>query len=179
MNEIDTPENKGYDVSIIRPQINAADVQNRGKGIQADRLKAIKKGLVTLNTLELMAITIYRFQISKEDTEHNRQLTAAMCNEMTHYQDFLVKLYEYGFRPSPIRWAFGIVGFMIGFCSRILGKKAIFKTGIWVETKAVGHYAELLETIDWDADTRKVVEKNQADENGHINRWKKLLKTEM
>ena len=124
-----------------------------------------------------MAITIYRFQVSKEDTEHNRQLIAAMCNEMTHYQDFQVKLYEYGFRPSPIRWAFGIVGFMFGSCSRILGKKAILKTGIWVEAKAVGHYAELLETIDWDGDTRKVVQKNQADENGHINRWKKLLES--
>ena len=179
MSETDTPENNGFDISIIRPEINAADVQNRGKGMKADRLSAIKKGLVTLNTLELMAITIYRFQISKEDTEHNRQLIAAMCNEMTHYQDFQVKLYEYGFRPSPIRWAFGIVGFMFGFCSRILGKKAILKTGIWVETKAVGHYAELLETIDWDADTRKVVEKNQADENGHINRWKKFLESNM
>ncbi len=177
MSETDTPEDKGFDVSIIRPEINAADVQNRGKGMEAGRLSAIKKGLVTLHTLELMAITIYRFQISKEDTEHNRQLIAAMCNEMTHYQDFQVKLYEYGFRPSPIRWAFGIVGFMFGSCSRILGKKAILKTGIWVEAKAVGHYAELLETIDFDTDTRKVVEKNQADETGHINRWKKFLES--
>jgi ubiquinone biosynthesis monooxygenase Coq7 len=50
--------------------------------------------------------------------------------------------------------------------------------GIWVESKAVHHYAELLSTIDWDEVTRKIVEKNQADENGHINRWKKLLESE-
>jgi hypothetical protein len=30
--------------------------------------------------------------------------------------------------------------------------------------------------IDWDEDTRKVIEKDQADEDGHINKWKKLLK---
>ena len=47
-----------------------------------------------------MASTIYRFQITREDSELNRQLVAAMCNEMTHYQDFQVKLYEFGLRPS-------------------------------------------------------------------------------
>ena len=62
------------------------------------RLKGIKKGLLALHTLELMAVNIYRFQITKEDTELNRQLIAAMCNEMTHFQDFQVKLYEYGMK---------------------------------------------------------------------------------
>jgi len=98
-----------------------------------------------------------------------------MCNEMTHYQDFQVKLYEFGFKPSLIRWTYWIVGFIFGFGSRTLGKKAILKTGIWVETKAVQHYAELLETIDWDEDTRRIIEKDQADEDGHINKWRTLL----
>jgi ubiquinone biosynthesis monooxygenase Coq7 len=40
------------------------------------------------------------------------------------------------------------------------------------------HYAELLETIDWDEETRKVIEKDQVDEDGHINRWKKLLEAQ-
>ena len=129
-----------------------------------------------MHTLELMAQTIYRFQITGENCDLNRQLIAAMCNEMTHYQDFQVKLYEYGFKPSIIRWTYWCVGFSFGFFSRLLGRKAILKTGIWVETKAVHHYAELLKTIDWDEDTRKVIEKDQADEDGHINKWKKLLK---
>ena len=38
MSGIDTPEHSGYDVSIIRPEMNAADVQNRGKGMEAGRL---------------------------------------------------------------------------------------------------------------------------------------------
>ncbi|MHC4517741.1 MAG: demethoxyubiquinone hydroxylase family protein [Planctomycetota bacterium] len=166
---------RGYDISIIRPEMRSEDFQMRGEGFAPERLAAIKKGLRTLHTLELMAQTIYKFQITKEKSEVNRQLVAAMCNEMGHYQDFQVKLYEYGFRPSILRAAFWMVGVAFGLGSRLLGQKAIFKTGVWVESKAVHHYAELLETIKWDEETRKVVEKDQADEDGHINRWKALL----
>jgi len=141
------------------------------------RLKDIKKGLLTLHTLELMAVNIYKFQITKKPSEMNRQLIAAMCNEMTHFQDFQVKLLEYGFRPSILRWAYWIVGFVFGFGSRLLGARAILKTGIWVETKAVHHYDELLSSIDWDEDSRKIIEKDQADEYGHINRWRELLES--
>lgn len=168
-----------YDVSIIRPQLRSNNFKMRGRGMESERLGAIRKGLLTLHTLELMAMTIYRFQIIGDNSELNRQLITAMCNEMTHYQDFQVKLYEYGFKPSIIRGAYWIVGFMFGFCSRLLGKKAILRTAVWVEKKAVNHYAELLEKIEWDEETKKAIEKDQADEVGHINRWKKLLESEI
>ena len=166
-----------YDISIIRPQVRNEDVKLRGREMSSSRLKTIRKGLLTLHTLELMATNIYKFQITKKSGELNRQLIAAMCNEMTHYQDFQVKLLEYGFRPSKLRWAYWLVGFVFGFGSRLLGTKAILKTGIWVETKAVKHYDQLLNSIDWDEDTRRVIEKDQADEYGHINRWKNLLQS--
>ncbi len=171
----ETPADTKYDISIIRPQMRDEDFKMRGEGYPPERLATIKKGLRTLHTLELMAQTTYKFQLTREKSELNRQLVAAMCNEMGHYQDFQVKLYEYGFRPSILRPAYWMVGFAFGFGSRLLGKKAMFKTGVWVESKAVHHYAELLETIDWDDETRKVIEKDQADEDGHINRWKALL----
>jgi demethoxyubiquinone hydroxylase (CLK1/Coq7/Cat5 family) len=170
-----TQDKTYYDISIIRPQMCSEDFMMRGTGTEPAKLKAIKKGLLTLHTLELMAITIYRFQITRKSNELNRHLIAAMCNEMTHYQDFQVKLYEYGFRPGIFRWTYWIVGFTFGFLSRIMGTTATLKTGIWVETKAVNHYTELLDTIDWDQDTRRIIEKDQADEYGHINNWKKLL----
>jgi demethoxyubiquinone hydroxylase (CLK1/Coq7/Cat5 family) len=176
-NEQQKEEKSGYDISIIRPQMQSEDVELRGLEMSKSRLKTIKKGLLALHTLELMASNIYKFQIGKEPNELNHQLIAAMCNEMTHYQDFQVKLYEYGFRPGILRWAYWIVGFVFGFGSRILGTKAILKTGIWVETKAVHHYAQLLRSVDWDEDTRKIIEKDQADEDGHINRWKSLLRS--
>lgn len=149
-----------FDISIIRPMMIESDFKIRDKEMLSSRLRSIKKGLSTLHTLELMASNIYKFQITKERSEHNRELIAAMCNEMCHYQDFQVKLYEYGFKPSKMRWAFWIVGFVFGFGSRLLGKKATLKTGIWVENKAIQHYAELLENIEWDDDTRKVIEKD-------------------
>jgi len=168
-------DSPGYDASVIRPQMRIDDVAWRGRGLDAARLRAIKKGLTTLHTLETMAVSIYLNQISKEDSEHNRQLIAAMCNEMTHLQDFQVKLLEYGWRPSVLRWGYGVVGFAIGFFSRLMGRRAVLRTGVWVEAKAVRHYGELLETIEWDEETLKVVEKNRSDEQAHVERWRGLL----
>jgi ubiquinone biosynthesis monooxygenase Coq7 len=135
----------------------------------------IKKALRTFHSLEIMAVNTYRFQITTSDDPLNRELIAAMCNEITHVQDFTVKLYEYGLTPCLARWAWWLVGFVIGFGSRLLGKKAILKTGIFVETKAVHHYAELLAAADWDDDTRRIIEKDQADEDGHIQNWTRYL----
>ena len=168
-----------YDISVIRPQLSDTEVKPRGEDFPVERLKAIKKGLLTLHTLELMAQTIYKFQITKEKSELNRRLITAMCNEMTHYQDFQVKLYEYGFRPSIFRLAYWFVGFIFGYGSRLMGKRTVLKIGIWVETKAVHHYGRLLETIDWDDDTRAIIEKDQADEHGHIQHWKELLESNL
>ena len=165
-----------YDISIIRPQMRIDDFKVRGEDMPPAKLKAIKKGLLTLHTLELMASTIYKFQITSQKSDLNLQLIAAMCNEMTHYQDFQVKLFEYGWKPGKLRWGYWLVGFTFGLFSRIMGTKAILRTGIWVESKAVHHYGELLNTIDWDEETRRVIEKDLADENGHIARWKKLLR---
>ena len=94
---------------------------------------------------------------------------------MTHYQDFQVKLLEFGSKPSKLRWIYWIVGFALGSISKLMGSKAILKTGIWVEAKAVDHYDELLSSVDWDPETRRVIEKDQADEYGHISRWQKLI----
>ena len=164
-----------YDIAIIRPELRNEDIKFRAAEIPPPRLKAIRKGLLTLHTLELMAVSIYRYQITRKANELNRQLVAAMCNEMTHCQDFQVKLLEFGSKPSKLRWIYWIVGFALGSISKLMGSKAILKTGIWVETKAVDHYDKLLSSVDWDSGTRKVIEKNQADEYGHIDRWQKLI----
>lgn len=164
-----------HDISIVRPEIRSEQIKHRGQGFSLKRLSDIKKGLITLHTLETMAANIYKFQITSQKNKLNRDLMAAMVNEMTHMQDFQTKLYEYGFRPSKFRWAFWIVGFIIGYGSRMLGKKAVLKAGIWVETKAVEHYGELIKNIEWDEDTKKVLEKDLQDEQGHIDKWNKHL----
>jgi demethoxyubiquinone hydroxylase (CLK1/Coq7/Cat5 family) len=169
-------EKNNFDISIIRPEMRLGNFKPRGQGMPADRLRRIKEGLQTLHTLETMAVNIYKFQITRKDSELNLQLISAMGNEMTHLQDFQIKLYEYGFKPSKLRWLYWMVGFKFGLFSRLLGTKAILHTGIWVEKKAVRHYDVLLKEIDWDEETRKIIEKNQADEYGHIRRWGAFLK---
>ncbi len=164
-----------YDTSIIRPEMRAEQIKLRGEGWSSERRAAVKKGLRTLHTLEIMAANIYKCQITSKPCPLNRQLTAAMCNEMTHVQDFQTKLYEHGFTPSKLRWAYWMVGYVFGLGSRLLGARRLLKTGVWVETKAVHHYGQLLADIEWDEDTRAVIEKDRADEYGHIDYWKDLL----
>lgn len=161
--------------AVIRPQIRHEEIGFRGRQMSASRRKEIRRALRTLHSLEIMAVTIYRLQIGTAQTELNRQLIAAMCNEMTHMQDFQMRLYEYGMKPSVFRLFWLAVGIFFGLGSRLGGPKAILRMGIWVESKAVHHYSQLLEAADWDEPTRAVIAKDQADEKGHIQTWRRLL----
>ena len=164
-----------WDMSIIRPEMRFEDVMQRGVEFSASRLRKIGAALRKLHTVELMATTIYRYQITKADSQLNTYLIAAMCNEMTHLQDFQVKVYEYRRRPRLTRLAHWFVGFFIGRGSRMLGVGVMLRCNIWLEAKAVSAYQELLEKVDWDDETRVILEKNQADEVGHIARWQERL----
>ena len=164
-----------HDPSVVRTAVHIDEIRRRGENLSPQEGRTLRRALRTLHTLETMAVNIYRYQITAGPGELNRHLIAAMCNEMTHLQDFQVKLYEYGWKPSAARWMYWIVGLVFGFFSRMRGRTAILKMGIWVETKAVQHYGELLEGVPWDEDTRRIVEKNRADEQGHVTRWRQML----
>jgi ubiquinone biosynthesis monooxygenase Coq7 len=165
-----------YDTTIIRPEMRDEQVTPRGRGLDPGGRKAARKALQTLHALEIMAVTIYKCQITKDVTPLNTALTSAMSNEMTHMQDFQTRLYEYGFTPSKLRGRFWMVGYVFGLGSRLMGANRILKTGIWAESKAVEHYGVLLASADWDDETRAVIEKDRADEYGHIARWEGFLK---
>ena len=109
------------------------------------------------------------------------------CVALRYYQDvslynrLLLALFKGNddnlcIHSHKLRWIYWIVGFTFGSVSKLMGSKTILKMGIWVEARAVAHYDKLLSSVDWDTDTRRVIEKNQADEYGHINRWQKLMK---
>ena len=164
-----------YDTGTIRPEMRIDHVRWRGEGPSPSARIDLRKALRTLHTLEIMATKIYACEITSRPSELNTALTAAMCNEMTHAQDFQTKLYEHGFTPSKWRWVYWMVGYVLGLGSRALGARYILKTGIWVESKAVHHYGELLSVVVWDEETREIIEKDQADESSHIARWRALL----
>jgi demethoxyubiquinone hydroxylase (CLK1/Coq7/Cat5 family) len=165
-----------YDITIIRPEMREDQIAPRGRGLSDDKRKALKKGLQTLHALEIMAVNIYKCQITKDVTPLNTALTTAMANEMTHMQDFQTRLYEYGFKPGKLRGRFWLIGYVFGLSSRMMGAKQVLKTGVWAESKAVEHYGKLLASAEWDDDTRAVIEKDRADEYGHIARWEAFLK---
>ncbi len=164
-----------FDMALIRTPVRIEQVQLRRRGMNRARLQEIKKALRRFHSFELLAGTTYRFQMTKNETEPERVRIAAMCNEMTHLADFQVKLYEYGWKPNKIRGIFWLGGMTIGTATRILGIRSVLKSGVWLENRAVKHYKELLETVDWDDDSREMVEKNCSDEMGHVERWTALL----
>jgi demethoxyubiquinone hydroxylase (CLK1/Coq7/Cat5 family) len=165
-----------YDITIIRPEMREGQVTPRGRSLDARKRRALKKGLQTLHALEIMAVNIYKCQITKDVSPLNTALTMAMSNEMTHMQDFQTRLYEYGFKPSKLRGRFWMVGYVFGLGSRTMGATRMLKTGIWAESKAVEHYGLLLASAEWDEETKAVIEKDRADEYGHIARWEGFLK---
>ncbi len=160
---------------VLRPEMRHQDIVFRGTSLTAEERNKIRKALRTLHTLEIMAVAVYRCQIGRQNTELNRELIAAMCNEMTHVQDFQVGLYEYGLSPSLFRWAWHLAGCVMGTIARLQGAEAILNMGIWVESKAVSHYSRLLEAAPWDEPMRNIIRKDQEDERGHIRIWRRLL----
>jgi demethoxyubiquinone hydroxylase (CLK1/Coq7/Cat5 family) len=165
----------GYDTTVIRPEMREDQVRPRGRQLSNEKRKAARKALQTLHALEIMAVNIYKCQITEEDTDLNDALTTAMSNEMTHMQDFQTRLYEYGFKPDKLRGRYWLVGYVFGLGSRMMGTERVLRTGIWAENKAVEHYGKLLASADWDDETRAVIEKDRADEYGHIARWRSFL----
>lgn len=165
-----------YDVSIIRPEVHFDDIKARGAGMDPQRRKRIVRGLKFLQSRETMAANVYKCQIKSRACKLNTWLTAAMESEMTHTQDFQTKLYEFGAKPSKVRFVFWTAGYVFGLGSRMMGTKRMLKIGVWVEEEAVRHYQQLLDTVDWDDDTRAFVEKDHLDEQAHIERWQTLLR---
>lgn len=164
-----------YDTTIIRPEMREERVMPKGRALSYRQRRHAKKALRTLHELEIMAVNIYKCQITKKETALNTALTSAMANEMTHMQDFQTHLYEYGFTPDKLRARFWVAGYVFGLGSRMLGTERVLRTGIWAENKAVEHYGKLLASAEWDDETRTVIEKDRADEYGHIARWEGFL----
>lgn len=161
---------------LIRGTVEPKDIFFRTDSVDPSQLANIRAGLKKLHAFEIMAVNIYKFQITKQKNVLNEMTIQAMGNEMTHVQDFQLKLYEYDSRPSILRWAFWMAGMIIGLTSRILGKKSMVKAGIWTEQKAVTDYQKIINSASWDPDTLAVISHNLEDEHHHIETLQGLLR---
>ncbi|WP_041445506.1 demethoxyubiquinone hydroxylase family protein [Syntrophobotulus glycolicus] len=160
---------------LIRTEMEPQEIYSRLDHVQSDQLPKVRKALRKLHAFEMMAVNIYRMQITAENTDFNRLIIQAMTNEMTHVQDFQAKIYEFGSRPSPTRFFNALLGMFLGLSSRLRGKKAILAMGIWTETKAVEDYQAIISSVRWDKETLDVIKHNLDDEYHHIETLKKVL----
>jgi len=159
----------------LRRELRTGDISLRAAGVAPAQLRAVRRTLRATNRLETMAVQVYRAQWSPEPTELNRQLIAAMDNELTHQADSLSRLMEYGGRPMLMRGPFYVVGWVLGRVSRMLGLRAMLRLGAWVEAKAIDHYAHLTAAVDWDPATHDLLVGMWNDEKCHLRRWTHLL----
>ncbi|WP_368293671.1 demethoxyubiquinone hydroxylase family protein [Dehalobacter sp. TBBPA1] len=160
---------------MIRGAVEPQEIFFRADNIDPAQLTMIRKGLRKLHTFEIMAVNIYKFQIAGASNDLNRLIIQAMANEMTHVQDYQIKLYEYGWSPSPLRWLFWLVGMFIGLFSRLRGEKSMLNAGIWTEQKAVTDYQKIINSAKWEPETLAVIQKNLSDEYHHIETLQKHL----
>lgn len=163
------------DKYYIRKPIVPEEIYFRSANVDSSNLLSIRRGLRKLHTFEVMAVNIYKLQITSNIDDVNRIVIQAMANEMSHVQDFQIKLYEYGTKPNPLRWVFWFGGMVIGLFSRLLGEKAMLKAGIWTESKAVTDYQKIIESAQWDTETLEIITRNLNDEKHHIETLRSFL----
>ncbi len=156
---------------VLRTEMYTHDIGFRGQNADRATLKRTRKALRTIHRLETMATQVYRAQISKKQTELDRQLIAAMENEVTHHTDSMVLLLEYNGNESMARLGFYIFGYVGGRISRLLGTKYILRLAEWVERKAIEHYEHLAGDVKWDKATYEYVFRMWEDEKVHQARW--------
>lgn len=156
---------------LLRTEMYTHDIGFRGQDASRETLKRTRKALRTIHRLETMAMQIYRAQIGKKRTELDRQLIAALENEVTHHTDSMVLLLEFNGDEDSLRLPFYIFGYVGGWMSRLLGTKYILRLAEWVERKAIEHYEHLAGDVKWDEATYEYVFRMWEDEKVHQARW--------
>lgn len=131
-----------------------------------------------INCVEWTAVQIYRWQVWRFSEEWMKEnLRKAAANEQTHIDNSLSRLKEIGSGPSPLRFAFYLMGIATGLLAAILGKTVALKSDILFEKDAVKKYTRFVEIAKSKGDTKtaEILDKNRADEQEHINRWQSSL----
>ena len=150
-----------YDITIIRPEMREEQVKPRGRDLGGGQRKALRKALRTLHSLEIMAMNIYKCQITKDATPLNTALTERHVQRDDAHAGLpdpalRVRLHA-GQAARPL--LDGRLRLRPGLPDD--GDERMLKTGIWVENKAVEHYGKLLAGADWDDETRVFIEKDR------------------
>jgi demethoxyubiquinone hydroxylase (CLK1/Coq7/Cat5 family) len=133
--------------------------------------------LNTMYNIERAATAIYKAQAGafRGDPNYYETFKAATANEQEHADGLKSRVAELKGKGSFIGWFFALGGMMIGIATRLLGKKRVMKTNIWVEKKAVKDYGAFLEKVNFDETSAALIRKNIGDEQRHVDNWTRIL----
>jgi len=140
----------------------------------------MSKAIGSLNTMyniERAATAIYKAQAGAfcSNAAVYETFKAATANEQEHADGLKARVADLKGKGSFIGRFFALGGMMIGFVTRIMGKKRIMKTNIWVEKKAVKDYGAFLEKVNFDEKSAALIKKNIVDEQRHVDNWMRIL----
>jgi bacterioferritin len=139
--------------------------------------KKVIRALNAVVKVEAMAIQIYRAQMwrFRGKQEIAQKLVHATDNERTHFADLASRVRDLGGTPSRLSPLFAVAGWIMGFVPAVVGKVPALKVDILVEEKAVKDYQGFLNKVDFDDESREIMERNMADEKEHIRAWKESI----
>lgn len=139
--------------------------------------KEIIRALNAVVKVEAMAVQIYRAQMwrFRGKQEIAERLVQAIANERQHFDDLSSRVRDLGGVPSRLSPLFTVAGWIMGFLPTLAGKVAALKLDIWVEERAVKDYQGFLNRVNFDDESRALMEKNMADEEEHIRAWKESI----
>ena len=137
----------------------------------------IVRALNAVVKVEAMAVQIYRAQMwrFRGRQEIAERLVHAIANEREHFDDLTSRVRDLGSIPSRLSPLFAVAGWIMGFLPTLAGKVPALKLDIWVEERAVRDFQGFLNRVNFDDESRALMEKNMADEEEHIRAWKQSL----
>jgi bacterioferritin len=141
------------------------------------RDKKIIHALNAVVKVEAMAVQIYRAQMwrFRGRQEIAQRLIHATANEQQHFDDLVSRVRDLGSTPSRLSPLFAVAGWIIGFLPTLAGKVPALKLDILVEERAVKDYQGFLSSVNFDDESRELMERNMADEKEHIRAWKESI----
>jgi demethoxyubiquinone hydroxylase (CLK1/Coq7/Cat5 family) len=133
--------------------------------------------LNTMYNIERAATAIYKAQAGafRGNAAIYEIFKAATANEQEHADGLKARVADLKGRGSFMGWFFALGGMMIGCATRIMGKKRVMKTNIWVEKKAVKDYGAFLDRVNFDEKSAALIKKNIGDEQRHVDNWSRIL----
>jgi bacterioferritin len=139
--------------------------------------KKVIRALNAVVKVEAMAIQIYRAQMwrFRGKQEIAQKLVHATDNERKHFDDLVSRVRDLGGTPSRLSPLFAVAGWIMGFLPAVVGKVPALRVDILVEERAVKDYQGFLNRVDFDDESRELMERNMADEKEHIRTWKESI----